>query len=154
MSPSDINSSKEARVSDVEVSDNARFMVADKLIKNTALGNYNEVDIDRFDFEDSKEFGGKTIPSAILCSDEIGDVQAKAAEAFTKYCVENGLKPKGWKMPIIVVKKAKYSELEKKHRKMLFEKNSEYFLKKEVESKENEEEKVTVENNKEKRSNR
>ena len=132
MSPSDINSSKEARVSDVEVSDGARFMVADKLIKNTALGNYNEVDIDRFDFEDSKEFGGKTIPSAILCSDEIGDVQAKAAEAFTKYCVENGLKPKGWKMPIVVVKKQQYTVLAKRNRMKLAMKNNEHLLQSEV----------------------
>ena len=137
MSPSDINSSKEARVSDVFASDNTRFVSASKLIKNTTFGNYNEVDIDRFDFSKHSKFGGKIIPSAILCSDEIGDVQAKTAEEFTKFCLENGLKPKGWKMPIVVVKKSEYTELAKKHKKMLAAKNSEYFANKESKNQEN-----------------
>lgn len=128
MSSSDIKSPIEARYSDLYAHETTKFMAASKIAKETTFMNYNEVDIERFDLDKGVQFGGKVVPSAILCSDEISKIQAETAEMFTKYCVENGLRPQGWKMPLVVVKKDEYTELARKRRKSLIMKNSEYFL--------------------------
>ena len=129
MGPSDIMTPHNERVSDVNSDYNTKFMTAAKLIEKSGDISYNEVAINRFDYSSqSIEYGGKIIPSAILCCNEVGELQRQVAEAFTKYCVENGLKPKGWEMPIVVVKEKKYFDRQNERKRELLKKNSENIL--------------------------
>lgn len=144
MGATDIFTPEKVRVSNVYSDDSTKFMSASKMAKKSANIQYNEIGVSRYNYDsDSLEFGGKIIPSAILCCDSISDFQAKVAEDFTKYCVENGLKPQGWKMPIIVVNKARYEEIQAQKAKGLITKNSEYFI---HESSNEKEEKINKEN--------
>lgn len=127
----DIYSPETPRVSNIFSSKLTKIMFSSKLAEETANKRYNEVGINRYDYSGEIKYGGKIIPSAILCSGKITNEQLLAAESFTKYCVENGLKPRGWKMPIVVVNKDRYLEIQKMKSEGLISKNSEYFSKKE-----------------------
>jgi len=80
---------------------------------------YNEVAINRYSLNGSKDirFGGKIIPSAILCDSKVTDAHIETAKQFTEFLVTNGLKPKDYQMPIIVVNKEKYIEKQNNRRK-------------------------------------
>jgi hypothetical protein len=147
MGSTDIFTPEKVRVSDVYSDDSTKFMSASKMAEKSANIQYNEIGISRYNYDgESVEFGGKIIPSAILCCDTISDFQAKVAEDFTKYCIENGLRPEGWKMPIIVVNKARYEEIQAQKAKGLITKNSEYFIHESPKAEKEEKEKIIKEN--------
>lgn len=110
MGTRDIYSPSISRVIDVSSDSYTKFMDAHDLIDKTEDKDYNEIAIKRYSYDGDVKFGGKIIPSAILCSDHISEEHLKIAENFSKYCVEKGLKPKGWKLPIVVVNKELYAE--------------------------------------------
>ena len=106
MGSGDIFTPETPRVSNVFSEGVTKFMTTSKMASKTTVGSYNEVDINRYDYSgESVDYAGKIIPSGILCCDEVSQAQLNAARSFTKYCVENGLKPEGWQMPLVVVKK-------------------------------------------------
>lgn len=128
MGKTDIYSVETPRRSDVFSDSSTKFVNPEKLAKATQGEEYNEVDINRYNYSGEMRYGGKIIPSAILCSERITSLHVEAAKSFTKYCVENGLKPEGWQMPIVVVNKKRYKEIINMKRKGLISKNSEYFM--------------------------
>lgn len=139
MGHGDIFTPESPRVSNVYSEGATKFMTTSKMAERTTVGSYNEVDINRYDYSgDSVDYAGKIVPSAILCCDEISLAQLNAARSFTKYCVENGLKPQGWQMPLVVVNKERYLEIQKMKKKGLITKNSEYFMSQEEKKKEEE----------------
>lgn len=142
MGPGDIWTPAESRLSDVYSNATTKFMRSDEFLKKTGDNAFNEVGISRYDYNGDVRMAGKLIPSAILCSDEITPFQACVAEEFTKYCVENGLKPQGWKMPIVVVNKKRYEEIQDQKARGLITKNSEYFSHKENKSEQNEQQDI------------
>lgn len=136
MGDRDIYSNETTRTSNVSSSHETMFVKPSKLIEGSSEETYNEIDINRFNYNNENiEYGGKIIPSGILCCDCIDKHQLDAAQSFTNYCIEHGLKPKGWKMPIVVVNKEKYLKLQKKKRKEFALKNSEYFVREDNEEK-------------------
>ena len=128
MGAGDIFTPGSPRQSDVYSNKDTRIMRAGSLAEQSDPTWYNEVGISRYNYEGEIKRGGKIIPSAILCSDEITPFQARVARQFTRYCVENGLKPEGWKMPIIVVDRKRYKEIQDQKARGLITKNSEYFV--------------------------
>ena len=110
MGSSDVYTPAKSRVRDVFSDRDTKFMEAHDLIYETEKKGYNEVAIERYSYDGDIKFGGKIIPSAILCSEYISEDHIKIAENFSRYCVEKGLKPKGWKLPIVVVNKDLYVE--------------------------------------------
>lgn len=128
MSQGDIYTPHEERLSDVYSKYDPNFMSASKLAERTDSDRYNEIGISRYNYNGEIMQGGKIIPSAILCNGEITPFQAKVAEQFTEYCISHGLKPEGWKMPIVVVNKERYKEIQEQKARGLITKNSEYFV--------------------------
>lgn len=152
MGSEDIYTDAESRISNYNSGVETKFMRPEKIIENTDSTDYNEVGISRFNYSDDMNYGGKIIPSAILCSEKITSIQLEAARSFTKFCVENGLRPKGWKMPIVVVNKEKYLQIQENKRKYLINKNNEIYSSSEEKKKEEkidnkEEKKVDVKDN-------
>ena len=142
MGSGDIFTPETPRVSNVFSEGVTKFMTTSKMASKTTVGSYNEVDINRYDYSgESVDYAGKIIPSGILCCDEVSQAQLNAARSFTKYCVENGLKPEGWQMPLVVVKKERYIEIQKMKKKGLITKNSEYFMSQEDKNKQEENDK-------------
>lgn len=142
MGSGDIFTPETPRVSNVFSEGVTKFMTTSKMASKTTVGSYNEVDINRYDYSgESVDYAGKIIPSGILCCDEVSQAQLNAARSFTKYCVENGLKPEGWQMPLVVVKKERYIEIQKMKKKGLITKNSEYFMSQEEKNKQEENDK-------------
>jgi len=134
MGATDIFTPSDKRKSDVSSSHHTRFMKPSKIASDVSKHeyySYDEVAISRYNYDGEIRYGGKVIPSAILCSGVIKKKHIETAESFEKYCIENGLKPEGWKMPIVVVKKNTYDEISKMKAKNLISKNSEYFIHKE-----------------------
>lgn len=129
MGPRDIFTNESPRVSNVSSDESTKFMSSSKIAEESSESSYNEVGVNRYNYSGTDiEFGGKIIPSGILCCDVITDAQLNVARSFTKYCVEHGLKPEGWQMPIVIVKKERYLEIQKMKKKGLISKNSEYFM--------------------------
>jgi hypothetical protein len=129
MGNTDIFSPEQPRVSNVfSRARSTMFSTGEELARRTK-SSYNEVDINRFNYSGQINYGGKIIPSAILCSGEIKPEHVAVAESFTKYCVEHGLKPEGWKMPIVLVDKEKYLHLKAEKKKAIMYKESQEIMK-------------------------
>ena len=131
MGPEDIFTPELIRISNVNSGNRTKIMSSEKLAFETKKKGvaYNEVGISRYSYSGDVRYGGKIIPSAILCCDNINDFQLKVAKEFSEYCVKHGLKEERWKMPLILVNKEKYLELEMMKSRKLINKNSECFLK-------------------------
>ena len=85
MGDTDIFTPERVRVSNVYSDDSTKFMSASKMAEKSANIQYNEIGVSRYNYNgDNIKFGGKIIPSAILCCDSISDFQAKVAADFTK----------------------------------------------------------------------
>jgi hypothetical protein len=114
MGTSDIGTPDKPRVAKLDAGHNVTFELPKEYIAKSVKG-YNEVAINRYKTEgdSSIRYGGKIIPSAILCTNEISPQHIEAAKQFTEFLIKNNLKPIGYKMPIIVVKKEIYQEREK-----------------------------------------
>lgn len=138
MGPEDIFTPSLARISNVNSGNRTKIMSSKKLAFETKNKGvmYNEVGISRYKYDGNIRYGGKIIPSAILCCDNISDFQLKVAEEFSEYCIKHGLREEGWKMPLVVVNKEKYLELEMMNSKDLISKNKECFLHKDEVEKE------------------
>lgn len=136
MGPGDVLSPEESRYSDVYSNDKTKFISAKKMEMQSKQLDYNEIVINRFNYNKKLGATSKIIPSAILCKGKIYEDHRVVAELFTKYCVERGLKPKGWKMPIVVVNRKVYREINNMKVRKIISKNSEYFLHNEVSEKE------------------
>ncbi len=113
MGPRDIYTPEKTRIRDVYSVVGTQYTLASDLINKTKEDSYNEVAIERYSYDGNIKFGGKIIPSAILCSQYLEGEHIEIAKKFSKYCVENGLKPKGWKIPIVAVNKEFYDKKNK-----------------------------------------
>lgn len=129
MNTQDISSPKRSRESKLEAF-TTQFSYSDKFVhkqtseefnKSKAPTQYNEIAINRYLLNGKEDirFGGKIIPSAIMCDSKISEKHINAANEFTKFLIENGLKPEGYKMPIVVVDKEKYIQKQEDRRKSI-----------------------------------
>lgn len=128
MGADDIFTPSKPRISNVSSLHLTKFMTPQNMVEASKGVVANEIAVSRYKYDEEVKYAGKIIPSGILCSEDIYLEHVKAAESFTKYCVEKGLRPEGWKMPIVVVDKKRYVEINEMKAKKLIVKNSEYFV--------------------------
>ena len=134
MGPTDIYTPGESRYSDVRSSTSTKFTDPKSLMEEAKKmfvyqGSLTEAGINRYSYDGKIKFGGKIIPTGILCADGVSDVQLEAAKSFERFCIKNGFRDNGWKMPIVVVKQATYEQKNNTKAQQLISKNAEYFVK-------------------------